>query len=156
RHPDRPVIPVVLEGTIPDNFPLALRYEVDADGTVTNRPITLLGPDLREAADGKRLGVAKIVAGLVGVGTDDIVRREEQDRQRRQRNWIVGLSAVIVSLVSLTIWAELNRREARNQETIAIARQFLAQSQTRERTNTECSLALARHAARIASNSTNL
>ena len=28
RHPDRPVIPVIIEGTYPDNFPPALRYEL--------------------------------------------------------------------------------------------------------------------------------
>src|SRR5215475_10296644 len=36
RHPDRPVIPVIVEGTPPDNFPPALRYELGADGTITD------------------------------------------------------------------------------------------------------------------------
>lgn len=156
RHPDRPVIPVILEGTYPGNFPPALLYEVDPDGSVTDRAITLLGPDLRESADGKSLGLAKIVAGLVGLGTDEIVRRAEQDRRRRLRNWIVGLSAIIVALTGLTVWAELNRREARSQETIAVARQFLAHAQAREGSNTECSLALAVHATRIAAGSKKL
>ncbi len=46
-----------------------------ADGTVTDRPITLLGADVRETGDGKTLGISKLVAGLIGVGTDEIVRR---------------------------------------------------------------------------------
>jgi hypothetical protein len=30
---------------------------------------------VRESGDGKKLGLAKTVAGLTGMGTDDIVRR---------------------------------------------------------------------------------
>src|SRR5499427_2675174 len=71
RHPERPVIPVIVDGTAPDNFPPALRFELAADGSVTDRPVTILGPDLREAADGKNLGLAKIVAGLTGLSPDD-------------------------------------------------------------------------------------
>jgi hypothetical protein len=68
-----------------------------ADGTVTTEPITIRGPDLREEADGKALGLAKIIAGLVGVGTDEIVRRAERAWQRWLRNWIAGLLAVVVA-----------------------------------------------------------
>ena len=62
-HPDRPVIPVIVDGTYPENFPPALRYELDPDGTVSSRPQVFLGPDLREAGDGQSLGLAKLVAG---------------------------------------------------------------------------------------------
>ena len=41
----------MIEGTYPDNFLPALLYEVAADGTVTDRPITLLGADARETGD---------------------------------------------------------------------------------------------------------
>ena len=74
RHPERPVIPVIVDGTYPDNFPPALRFEVTPEGEITDRPVTLLGADLREAADGKSLGLAKVVAGLTGVPVDDIFR----------------------------------------------------------------------------------
>jgi hypothetical protein len=81
HYPDRPVIPVIIEGTVPDNFPPALRFELAADGTLTDRPVTILGPDLREAADGKNLGLAKIVAGLTGLGSDEVYRRAERERR---------------------------------------------------------------------------
>lgn len=85
RHPNRPVIPVLIDGTIPENFPPALRFEIAADGSVTDRQVTILGPDLRDDADGKSLGLAKIVAGLTGLAADDIYRRAE--RARRQAQW---------------------------------------------------------------------
>jgi tetratricopeptide (TPR) repeat protein len=112
RHPDRPVIPVIVDGHYPDNFPPALRFELDPDGTVSDRPYVVLGPDLRETGDGKELGQAKLVAGLIGVGTDEIVRRAERERRRVLRRWIVGLSGVAITLAGLAVWAELNRREA--------------------------------------------
>ena len=85
RHPDRPVIPVIIGGTYPDHFPPALRFEVATDGSVTERPVTILGPDLRETGDGKALGLAKIIAGLTGVSADDIFRRAERERRRKGR-----------------------------------------------------------------------
>ena len=112
RHPERPVIPVIVDGTFPDNFPPALRFAIAADGAVTDSSVTLLGPDLRDSGDGRSLGLAKLVAGLTGVGTDEIVRRAEREQRRRLRNWITGLSTVVVALAGLTIWAEVNRREA--------------------------------------------
>jgi TIR domain len=100
RHPDRPVIPVIIDGTSPDNFPPALRFELAADGTVTDHPITILGPDLREAADGKNLGLAKTVAGLTGLGPDDVYRRAERERRRQgQRRAAV---AAVIAVLSIT------------------------------------------------------
>jgi hypothetical protein len=81
RHPERPVIPVLVDGTYPDNFPPALRYEIGPDGIVSDKPVTILGPDLRKTADGKILGLAKAIAGLTGVGADDIYRRAERARR---------------------------------------------------------------------------
>jgi tetratricopeptide (TPR) repeat protein len=119
RHPLKPIIPVVIDGTYPDNFPPALRFEIELDGTVSNRPYVLLGPDLRYDADGRILGISKIVAGLIGVSTDEIVRRAERQRRRTLQGWIVGLSAVTFALAGLTIWAEFNRREAITQRKLA-------------------------------------
>src|SRR5262249_3775607 len=47
-----------------DNFPPALRYELGTDGTITDHPVTVLGPDLRDSGDGKSLGLAKVIAGV--------------------------------------------------------------------------------------------
>ena len=116
RHPDRPVIPVIIEGTYPDNFPLALRFAIGPNGTVTDQALTILGPDLREKGDGRELGLAKIVAGLMGLATDDLVRRAERARRRALRNWVAGLSVVALALAGLAVWAEVNRREAVRQQ----------------------------------------
>jgi tetratricopeptide (TPR) repeat protein len=100
RHPDRPVIPVMIDGKWPDNFPPALRFELDADGGVSDRPVTILGPDLREAADGRSLGLAKLVASLTGLSPDDVYRRAERARQRQNRVRAMVGAAIIALAVA--------------------------------------------------------
>src|SRR6516225_8926443 len=97
RHPDRPVIPVMIDGEPPDNVPPALRFKLDADGNVSDRPVTLLGPDLRQAADGKNLGLAKIIAGLTGLSVDDVYHRAERAR-RRQNRLRAAIGVVLLAL----------------------------------------------------------
>jgi tetratricopeptide (TPR) repeat protein len=113
RHPDRPVIPVIVDGTFPDNFPHALRFEIASDGSITDRPVTILGPDLREEADGRQLGLAKIVAGLIGVDSDDIYRRAERARRAatRFRNAVIAVLAVLT--IASAAAAALYARELR-------------------------------------------
>jgi tetratricopeptide (TPR) repeat protein len=117
RHPDRPVIPVIIDGTPPDNFPPALRYELAADGTITDHPVTVLGPDLRDSGDGKSLGLAKVIAGLIGIGTDEVFRRAERARKRRNRFWgalaaVFLVLALAASASALYAWQQLKTNEA--------------------------------------------
>ena len=123
RHPERPVIPLIVDGK-PDDpehecFPPSLRFKLDADGKITNEPLEALAADAREEGDGKALALAKVIAGLLGVSSDDVFRRAERERLRRQRRWITGLSAVALALAGLAIWAEVNRREAVAQRAVA-------------------------------------
>jgi len=117
RHPDRPVIPVIIDGTPPDNFPAALRYELAADGTITDQPVTVLGPDLRDSGDGKSLGLAKVIAGLIGIGTDEVFRRAERARKRRNRFWgalagVFLMLALAASASAVYAWQQLKTNEA--------------------------------------------
>src|SRR5262249_34906799 len=117
RHPDRPVIPVVIDGTPPDNFPPALRYELGADGTITDQPITVLGPDLRDNGDSKSLGLANVIAGLVGIGCDEVFRRAERARNRRIRFWGALAGVFLVLALAATVsavyaWHQLKTNEA--------------------------------------------
>ena len=101
RHPGRPVIPVIADGVPGDPsrecFAPALRFELDADGAVTDRPLQLLAADLREAGDGRELALAKVVAALIGVPSDEVYRRAERVRRRQGR--IRGaIAAVILAL----------------------------------------------------------
>jgi WD40 repeat protein len=150
RHPDRPVIPVMVNGTPLTSFPMALRYEVAPDGTLTNLPVSILAPDVREASgEGKNLALAKIVAGLTGLSTDEIVRRAERERRRTTHRAIAGLSALAVMLSVLLLWAEHNRREAVAQRNRAVRRQLLLSSETNRERYPSLAVLLARRAANM-------
>lgn len=116
RHPERAVIPLIVGGKPGDAelecFPQSLKFKLDSVGRMSKEPVELLAADAREEGDGKSLALAKVVAGLLGVSSDDVFRRAERERRRRQRNWIARLSVVAVALAGLAIWAEINRREA--------------------------------------------
>src|ERR1700754_116879 len=124
RHPDRPVIPVIIDGIFPDIFPQALRFEIAADGSITDRQVTILGPDLREEAAGRQLGLAKIVAGLIDVESDDIYRRAERARRAnaRFRNAVIAILAVLTIASAgsaILFWQQLQTNEAFLDATLA-------------------------------------
>ena len=62
----------VVEGSAPGVFPPALLRDREP-----------LAADLTPGGDGKRAGFTKLVAGLLGVGFDDLRRRESQLRNRK-------------------------------------------------------------------------
>src|SRR5262249_57474307 len=90
-----------------------LRYEIARDGMVTDRPITIVGPDLRESGDGRQLGLAKVVAGLIGIGPDDIFRRAERARwrQARLRNSVAGVIALLIVSGGFFAWRAPGTRQ---------------------------------------------
>jgi len=109
-HPDRPILAAILEGDPPDCFPAALRA-FGQDGT-WHEP---LATDLRRGADGKHLGLLKLVAGITGIGLDDLVQRDASRRVRRTTT--LGTLALIGSLImaALALVAIDSRREAERQ-----------------------------------------
>ena len=89
RHPDRPVIPVIVDGT-PDDpkdecFSPALKFKVTPEGEITNLPEEPLAADVREKGDGRNLAIAKTVARLLDLQTDEVFRRAERERRRQSR-----------------------------------------------------------------------
>jgi len=128
RHPDRPVVPVMIDGTWPDNFPPALRWEFAADGTLTDRAVIFLGPDLRESGDGKNLGLAKTVAGLIGVSTDDVYRRAERARRRqgRRRAAVAAVFAGLAVLGAFFFWQSHQQQQTLAEVAALVERYNLA------------------------------
>jgi tetratricopeptide (TPR) repeat protein len=95
-----------------DCFPPALRY-MDGSGGAGPEPIAV---DLRPGGDGRRTGRLKLLAGMLGVGLDELVRR---DTQRRHRLLILITCASLAGMAvmgALAMSAYVARNEARRQQ----------------------------------------
>jgi hypothetical protein len=104
-HPGRPILAAIVDGEPGQCFPAPL----SAGG------VEPLAADLRPGRDGRRLGLLKLVAGLAGVGLDQLAQRDSQRRLRRV-TWITAaaLGAMLVMMV-LTAIALSSRGEAQRQ-----------------------------------------
>ena len=124
-HPDGCIIAAVIAGEplasdIPGRedeecFPPALVAKYDRRGRPTGKKIEPLAADLREGKGGRRVGFLKVVAGILGVGLDDLVQRDHLRRQRRLAT-ITGASLLGMFLaLALAVTAIQARDAARDQ-----------------------------------------
>jgi tetratricopeptide (TPR) repeat protein len=95
-------------------FPPALRYKYDRRGRQTAKRAEPLAADFRDSV-GKRLAFLKLVAGMLGVGLDELVQRETTRRHRRMA-WLAAASLAGMAVTStLAVYAIQSRNEAREQ-----------------------------------------
>jgi len=125
RHPDRPLIPLMADGTPgdPQNecFPPALRFVVSPDGTITGRPADVLAADLREQGDGFDLAIAKVVARLIGLAPDEVYRRAERERRRQNRvRSAVAAAFVLVAIAGGAFFVQSHRQKTTLDQITAI------------------------------------
>jgi tetratricopeptide (TPR) repeat protein len=96
-------------------FPPALRYKYDRRGHQTTKRAEPLAADFREAGEGKRMAFLKLVAGMLGVGLDELVQRDTT-RRHRQLAWLAAGSLAGMTVTSaLAVTAFQARNEAREQ-----------------------------------------
>lgn len=127
-HPEGCIIAAVIAGEplasdIPGReeeecFPPALVAKYNRRGKPTGKKTEPLAADLREGKGGRRIGFLKIVAGVLGVGLDDLVQRDTTRRQRRLA-WLTAASlggmAVTSGLAVTAIQARDSAREQRRE-----------------------------------------
>jgi len=97
-------------------FPLALRFALNADGSLGTNPAEPIAADIRPGKDGKSLALLKILSGLLGVELDSLRQREAQRRHRRLL--AVTASAVAIMLVTslLAVQAVIARHDAERRQ----------------------------------------
>ena len=99
-------------------LPPVLRTHYDRRGRPTKRAAEPLAADLREAGDGRRNGFLKLVAGMTGVGLDDLVQREATRRHRHLAILAaaaIGGMAVTSTLAVIAITARDAARDERRE-----------------------------------------
>lgn len=92
-------------------FPEALRFHVNAAGqVVSSEAIEPIAADARPHGDGKGHAKLKLIAGILGLGFDDLRQREMQARNRR-----LGIVAALATgVAALTLVLAIQAWYARN------------------------------------------
>jgi tetratricopeptide (TPR) repeat protein len=96
-------------------FPPALRQKYDRRGRPTGKRAEPLAADLRQPGEARRLGLMKLIAGMLGVGLDDLVQREATRRQRRLAIVAAASVAGMAITSTLAVTAIQGRDAAREQ-----------------------------------------
>lgn len=99
-------------------LPAALRLQANPDGSLSDRPAEPLACDLRHAADGKRMALLKLIAGMLGLGLDELVRRDHQRRLGLQR-LITAAALIAVGALSTLSYLAFSARDLAEQRRLA-------------------------------------
>jgi len=92
-------------------FPPALRFKYDRRGHQTAKRAEPLAADFRETGEGKRMAFLKLVAGMLGVGLDELVQRETTRKQRRMA-WLATGSLAGMAITSALAFAAIQARDS--------------------------------------------
>jgi tetratricopeptide (TPR) repeat protein len=103
------------DGSAEQCFPPSLRVHFDGRGRPTAARAEPIAADLRELGDGRRMGLLKIAAGMLGVGLDDLAQREAARRNRRLYLITAASVAGMLFTSALAYTAIDARDEARDQ-----------------------------------------
>ena len=113
-------IPNISETGRPDPqecFPDAVRYEIDKDGNLTSNPIEPIAADCRDERDGKKNAIIKLIAGLIGVGFDQLKQRDlaHQPKETSRAKYIFPRPGCDYVSLNFACTGTANRsREAKN------------------------------------------
>lgn len=113
-HPERPILAAIRSGEPGECFPAALIH-CQADGT----PIEPLAADFRRGRDGEHLGLLKLVAGIAGLGLDELAQRDAQRHRQRVTAVTAASLAAVLGMGALTAYALKARTEAEHQRSEA-------------------------------------
>jgi len=109
-HPDRLVLAAIRDGEPSDCFPGLLRH-AGPDGAL----VEPLAADFRSDRDGERLGLLKLVAGVLGINLDALIQRDAHRRMQRVTAITAGALAAMLAMAVLTVFAINARHEAERQ-----------------------------------------
>ena len=96
-------------------LPQALRYKYDRRGRPTSHKAEPLAADLRGTGEVRRLGFLKLVAGMLGLGLDELVQRDTIRRQRRLATVAGGSLVGMLIATGLAVTAIQARDAAQEQ-----------------------------------------
>ena len=102
-------------------LPLAVRRKVSSEGEILEEIDEPGAADLRESGDGEKDAILKIVAGMLGVGLDEIKQRDLIARQRKLALITAFSILLAVSGIGLASYAFYQQRQASDSQEEAVA-----------------------------------
>ena len=96
-------------------FPPALRRALTADGKAEGEMLEPIAADMRKQGDGAHRATLKLLAGMLGVPFDDLVRRDSQRRVRLLGALAASSAVGVVVFALLAVMAIQARNEAQYQ-----------------------------------------
>lgn len=96
-------------------FVPSLRFRLDTDGQLSDQPAEPIAADLRAGKDRRRLVRMKVLAGILGVGLDELIRRDNQRRQKIMAYALAASAVGVVVMAALTWNAVVARNDANRQ-----------------------------------------
>ena len=93
-------------------FPKALRFRLGSDGELSDEPTEPIAADLRQGRDGRRLGLLKVVSGVLGVNLDDLVQRDARRRQVQLASIATVASIAAAAFAVVATFALIARQDA--------------------------------------------
>lgn len=124
-HPDRPILAALIAGEPRDAFPEALTQ-------ARGGSIEPLAADFRPEGEGPRLALLKLVAGVLGLGVDELIQRDAQRRLRNVMAVTGAAFAAVLAMALLTSVAVTSRVEAERLRAEAERQREVAERQTLE------------------------
>jgi len=111
------ILACVVDGRAPDVFPPAFDTAMEP-----------LACDLRDEADGRKDGLLKLVAGLLGVSYDEL--RQRDMRARQQRFAMIAASSFVgmAVMAAITILALISRQQAEEARNEAMTQAAIAEA----------------------------
>jgi tetratricopeptide (TPR) repeat protein len=95
-------------------FPPAAMYELGEDGNLSMTRCEPIAADARFEKDEKRNALLKLIAGMIGVGFDDLKQRD-QARKHKRLGLLSAFSLFLVAvMVGLIFWVDGRKTEAEN------------------------------------------
>ena len=116
-------------------FPEAAKYSVGSDGFYMNVRAEPIAADAREVGDGQRNAFLKIIAGMLGVGLDDLKRRALQQRHRKLGLIAAASTMAAVATIALATYAFMQRNAAEEARSDALQAKAVAVQSQQEAEN---------------------
>jgi WD40 repeat protein len=110
-------------------FPPAVKVAADEEGNLTDIQAEPIAADAREGKDGKANAMMKVLAGLLGVGFDEIKQRDLVRKQKRAAMMVAASLCLALVMGVMTAWAIGNSREAERQREVAVKARTVSDEQ---------------------------